>query len=84
MIIENTMPNIPMATNAFKTLYGKNGMLSNGTPSSSRCFSISTPSGFPAPTSCKATKCINTSAINIKGKATTCNAKNLEIVAPEI
>ena len=48
------------------------------------CFSISTPSGLPAPTSCKATKCIKTNAIKIKGKATTCNAKNLEIVAPEI
>ena len=73
-----------MATRAFKILYGKKGTLSKGTPSSSRCFSISTPSGFPAPTSCNATKCIKTRAIKIRGNATTCNAKKREIVAPEI
>ena len=42
------------------------------------------PSGLPAPTSCNATKCMNTRAININGKATTCNAKNLEIVEPDM
>ena len=56
IIIENTVIKTPIATKAFKTLYGKNGTLSSGTPSSSKYFSMSTPSGFPAPTSCKATK----------------------------
>ena len=74
----------PIPTKAFKTLYGKKGTLSRGTPSSSRCSSISMPSGLPAPTSCKATKCIKTRAINIRGNATTCRAKNLETVDPEI
>ena len=69
---------------AFKTLYGKNGTLSRGIPSSSRNSSISTPSGFPAPTSWSATKWRKTSAIKTNGNATTCNAKNLETVIPEI
>ncbi len=84
IMIEKTIPKIPIATKAFKILYGKNGTLSKGTQSSSRYFSISTPSGFPAPTSCKATKCIKTRAIRIRGSATTCKAKKREIVAPEI
>jgi len=84
MIIEKTIMKTPMPTSALSTLYGKNGTLSKGTPSSSTCFSISMPSGFPAPTSCSATRCMNTKAINIKGSATTCNAKNLDIVAPDI
>ena len=84
IIIEKTVMKTPMPTKAFKTLYGKKGTLSRGTPSSSRCSSISMPSGLPAPTSCKATKCIKTRAINMRGNATTCRAKNLETVDPEI
>ena len=74
----------PIPTNAFKTLYGKKGTLSNGTPSSSRCSSMSTPSGLPAPTSCNATRCKKTKAIRTKGSATTCKAKNLDTVMPEM
>ena len=61
----------PIPTNAFKTLYGKNGTLSRGTPSSSKYSSISTPSGLPAPTSCNATRCKKTRAIKTRGNATT-------------
>ena len=71
IITEKTIPKTPIATKAFKTLYGKNGTLSRGIPSSSRYFSISTPSGLPAPTSCNATKCKNTKAIKTNGSATT-------------
>ena len=56
IIIAKTVINTPIATKAFKTLYGKKGTLSKGMPSSSRNSSISTPSGFPAPTSWSATR----------------------------